>query len=193
MTATAHAPLPALITSLQRAGWGELAGREWQGVRTTLHALVAQLPHRSGEGYVTEPQIAQAAGLSLRWVRRCLHVLEDLGVIVSWRRGGVIAGRPQPSWLRISKRFLLALIEAARPLREAANAVRRAQTLHRLAGLANVRRNRRSGHAALGAVLPTPRGESPDNSPPLVDKSAPCDHGEPRGPRYCALCRRAAA
>ena len=188
---TAHAPVPALVTSLARAGWGDLAGREWQGVRTVLRALVDSLPHRSGEGFVTEPQVAQRAGLSLRWTRRCLHVLEDLGVIVQWRRGGVIAGRPAPSWLRLSKRLLVALIEAARPLREAANAARRAQTLARLAGLANVRRKRRSGHAALSADLPTPQGESPGDSPPPVDKSTPCEHGEPRGRRYCALCRRA--
>lgn len=190
---TAHAPLPALVTSLARAGWGDLAGREWQGVRSVLRALVDSLPHRSGEGFVTEPQVAERAGLSLRWTRRCMHLLEDLGVVVDWRRGGVIAGRPAPSWLRLSKRFLLALIEAARPLREAATAARRAQTLHRIAGLANVRRNRRSGHAALGAVLPTPTGESPGDSPPVVDKQDECSHGEPRGPRYCALCRRSRA
>lgn len=195
-TMTAHAPLPSLVTSLARAGWGDLAGREWQGVRTVLRALVDSLPYRAGQGDVTEPQIAQRAGLSLRWTRRCLHMLEDLGVIVGWRRGGAVLGRPIPSWLRVSKRALLDLIHAARPAREVADAKRRALTLARIAGLRYVRHNRRSAHAALSTGLPTPPGETPSLSPPVVDRSAPdgaCEHGEPRGARYCAPCRRGIA
>src|SRR5699024_151837 len=120
MTPTAHWPLSSLLRSLARAGWGELSGREWQGVRSVLRAVVDSVPDRAGEGHVTEPQVAQRAGLSLRWTRHCLHLLEDLGVIAQWRRGGIVAGRPAPSWLRLSKRALVALVEAARPMREAA-------------------------------------------------------------------------
>lgn len=181
MTAiTAHAPVPSLLTSLQRAGWGDLAGREWQGVRTTLHALAARLPHRSGQGYTTAEQVAQAAGLSPRWVRRCLLLLEDLGVI-EWTRGGVIHGEPAPSFIRIVKTTLIELIQAARPVREAADAARRAATRARIAGLRYVRgHRRRSVHAELSASPPTPEGggSTPPASPRAFIAPPPPPEGD---------------
>lgn len=191
-TPTPHWPVPSLLRSLARAGWGDLSGREWQGVRSVLRALCDSLPDRSGEGHVTEPQIAQRAGLSLRWTRRCLHVLEDLGVVASWRRGGIVDGRPTPSWLRLSKRVLVALVDAARPIREAADVARRALTVARIAGLRNVR-NRRSDHAALSARLHSPIGGGNDRTSAGTVDNSPCEHGEPRGPGSCALCRRGIA
>ena len=194
---TARAPVPSLMASLSRAGWGDLAGREFQGVRTTLQALVYSLPYASGQGEVTEAQVAQRAGLSLRWVRRCMHVLEDLGVIERWTRGGVVAGNPTPSYLRLSKRALVALIDAARPLKDAADAARARITRARIAGLAYIRRNRRSGHAALSADLPTPTGETPASHPRKRTSAPPgeCPHGDPRGAMstgapYCPICRK---
>lgn len=204
MSATAYAPVPALLTSLQRAGWGDLAGREWQGVRTTLHALAAQLPHKSGQGWSTAEQVATAAGLSARWVRRCLALLEDMGVI-EWRRGGVVAGEPAPSWFRIVKAAVVELIRAARPIREAADAARRTATRARIAAARAVRRpaqrSRRSAHAELSASLPTPSGEDsrPQSSPVVRSTTATpatayiavvCDHGGEAG--RCPMCRRAA-
>jgi len=194
---TAHAPMPALVQSLANAGWGDLAGREFQGVRTVLVALMHSLPYKSAQGTVTEAQVAQRAGLSERWVRRCMHVLEDLGVIEHWTRGGVVAGRPTPSMLRLSKRAVVALIEAARPLREAANAARRRITQARIAGLAYIRRNRRSAHAELNADLPTPTGEYSGTPPRRSVKPPPaeCPHGDPRGlmsngTPFCPFCRK---
>jgi len=193
VTPTSRWPVPSLLRSLARAGWGDLSGREWQGVRSVLRALCDSLPDRSGEGHVTEPQIAQRAGLSLRWTRRCLHVLEDLGIVASWRRGGIVNGRPTPSWLRLSKRALVALVEAARPLREAADAARRSETRQRVAGVLWAVRSRRSDRAALAAGLHSPTGGgSPPTSAGAVD-NRPCGHGEPRGPAACALCRHGIA
>ena len=200
MSLSAGAPLPALMTSLARAGWGDLAGRELQGIRTTLNALVAQLPHRSGEGLTTAEQVAQSAGLSVRWVRRCLHYLEDLGLVI-WRRGGVQSGLPAPSHFRIVKTMLVDLVRAARPIKEAADLARRAATTARLAALRRLyvgpqARKRRPGHAELGAS-PRPYGEGPRAVParpsPPESTSSPCDHGEPRGAHYCALCRHGIA
>lgn len=192
MTLTAHAPTPALIRSLRRAGWGPLGGREWQGVRSTLDGLAALLPDRSGEGLVTVPQIARSAGLGERWTRRCLGVLEDLGVI-TWTRGGIDStGRPVPSGMRIVRRVLLDLIAQARPLRDAAVAAARAATAARLAAARHLRRpgkrRRRSDHAALSAGPPTTTWEGANGSPPHEkgnDMPRPevgyCEHGDPIG------------
>lgn len=106
-------PLPSLITSLKRAGWGGLHGRKYQGVRSTLLALEGLLPRKSAEGRCTAWQIAEAAGLSERWVRRCLTALEDLDLI-TWRRGTIQAGAPAPSFIRVKKRTLATLIRVAR-------------------------------------------------------------------------------
>ena len=202
MSLSAHAPVPALLTSLQRAGWGDLAGREWQGVRTTLHALAAQLPHKAGQGWTTAHQVAEAAGLSERWVRRCLALLEDLGVI-DWHRGGVVDGTPQPSFVRIVKRVLVDLVRAARPMREAADRAYRAATNARIAHLRNVRgqRSRRSAHAALSASPSTPTGEVPtSNLPERSDNMRVyvppiCEHDNDGrrmadGTSRCPICRR---
>lgn len=112
-TPSAAWPLPSLITSLKRAGWGPLHGREHQGVRSTLLALEGLLPHKSAEGRCTAWQVAEAAGLSEKWTRRCLTVLEDIGII-TWRRGTILRGEPLPSFIRVQKRKLVQLIRIAR-------------------------------------------------------------------------------
>ncbi|HWB38009.1 MAG TPA: hypothetical protein VHA75_18485 [Rugosimonospora sp.] len=192
MTLTAHAPTPALLRSLQRAGWGPLGGREWQGVRSTLGGLASLLPDRSGEGLATVPQIASTAGLGERWVRRCLGVLEDLGVI-TWTRGGIDeTGTPVPSGFRIAKRVLLDLIAQARPIRDAAVQAARSATAARLAAARFLRRpgkrRRRSDHAALRAGSSPLTGEGASGSPPTEEgMTMPkpdvgyCEHGDPIG------------
>jgi hypothetical protein len=194
------------MTSLSRAGWGELSGRQWQGVRSTLHALVDRLPHRSGEGLSTAEQVAASTGLSVAWTRRCLHALEDLGVI-TWRRGGIAYGKPTPSWFRISKRRLVDLVKAARPVREAAERAHRKTTAARIASTRMwfskaqpPGYQRRSAHAQLSGSPHPLTGEVSTTPPVDVGLFAPgeCDHGyreddrldtgEPR----CAVCRRAA-
>lgn len=172
-TPTAFWPLPSLLRSLSRAGWGDLAGREYQGVRSTLTALANRLPDKSAEGLATAEQISAAAGLSERWVRRCLTVLEDLGLI-TWQRGGVIDGRPAPSFFQVVKTRLVALIGKARGSRAEAEAEHRATTAERIrkAGLTYTMRPRRRGkkksakssrsaHAELSASLSTPYGGMP--------------------------------
>jgi DNA-binding FadR family transcriptional regulator len=90
VTLTAHAPTRDILTSLARAGWGEISGSEHKGTRAMLRALVDLLPYGSGEGLVTAPQLADVSGYSERWVRSRLSELEALGLIL-WRRGGVVA------------------------------------------------------------------------------------------------------
>lgn len=200
---------PQLLTSLSAAGWGELSGAEWQGVRSVLSGLVARLPHKSAQGLTTAEQVAAAAGLSERWTRRCLDVLESIGLI-EWRRGGVVSGKPQPSFLRIIKRRLVELIEEARPERARAIAARRARTAARLAGLRKltVKPRRLKVHAELNTShLPHRGGDSVSPTPGPVNQSPKevkmidydehrlpmsCRHGEPRGPRGCPLCKLSA-
>lgn len=198
---TAYAPLPSLLLSLRRAGWGDLTGREWQGLRSTLDGLASLLPHGSGEGWATAEQVATSAGLSSRWVRTRLAQLEAMGVI-EWRRGGIVAGKPAPSWFRIAKRVLVELIRAARPLKTAKDAARRTATNARIAAARALRRpqrqTRRSVHAELSASLPTPSGEdSRPTSSPVVLRTAgayitqTCEHDGEVG--RCPMCRRKAA
>lgn len=186
----ARAPLPALLTSIANAGWGDLGGREFQGLRTTLHALAASLPYYSAQGLTTVPQIAQRAGLSTRWVSRCLHLLEDLGLIV-WRRGGIANGEPVPSFMRVMKTALLDLIDAARPLREAADLARRQITARRIAGVKWAQQQRRerlprSDHAELNANLPTPTGEVSTSPPVKHGRVAPQAAQAPLSCPHCA-------
>lgn len=155
-----YAPTPSLLTSLQRAGWGDLNGADLRGPRHVLIALVSRLPFQAGQGFTTIEQVAASAGYSTRWTARCMALLEDLGVI-EWTRGGVYKGSPRPSWVRIVKRVLIELIAAARPQRTAAEREHAAKTNARIAHLRWVRgRSRRSGHMELSASPPTPRGEA---------------------------------
>lgn len=194
---TAHTPLPSLILSLRRAGWGDLTGREWQGVRSTLDGLASLLPHGSAQGWATAEQVAVSAGLSSRWVRRCLQQLEHLG-LVEWRRGGIVDGRPAPSWFRIVKAAVVELIRAARPVKDAREAVRRAATSARISAARALRRpqrrNPRSVHAELRTSLPTPKGEDsrPMSSPDVHNPYIPqvCEHDGIVG--RCPSCRRKA-
>lgn len=214
---TAALPTPAwpassLIRSLARAGWGDLAGRQWQGVRTTLRALVDALPDKSATGETTVNQLANNAGLSERWVRRCLHILEDAGLI-KWHRGNIEAGRPRPSVIRINKRRIVDLIRDARPAKAIREALHATATRERLARLRSTwiknkgARFRRSAHAELSAGLHPLRGgtgaerapESPQTSlhTSAHRQTAPprCEHGveilqrTATGAPACPMCR----
>lgn len=188
-TLTAHAPTRDILTSLVRAGWGDLAGSQHKGTRAMLRALVDLLPYGSGEGLVTAPQIADASGYSERWVRSRLVELERLGLIL-WRRGGVVAGKCVPSHVRIVKGAVLALIGVARSVKDAALSARRAVTRKRVEHLRFVmgRRRRPAFRNWMQAFSPS-RGSLPTTArggAPAVE----CSHGEPRGETYCPLCRR---
>lgn len=169
---TAHWLTPQLMTSLAKAGWGDLSGRSMQGIRSTLRGLVDLLPFGSGMGFATAPQIADAAGLSERWVRRCLTILEDAGVI-AWHRGGVIEGKPAPSYFKISKVLLVEMIKGARPVLAAVEAERARVTAARLGGLRRLfvkskePRHRTPDHAALSAS-PPPKGRDLRDSVPVM-------------------------
>lgn len=190
MTLTAHAPTRDILTSLARAGWGDIAGSQHKGTRAMLRALVDLLPYGSGEGLVTAPQIADASGYSERWVRSRLVELEQRGLIL-WRRGGVVAGTCVPSHVRIVKGAVLALVGLARTVKDAALMARRAVTQRRVEGLAFVmgKRRRSAIRKPLQASSPS-RGSLPTLPRREASSDAECAHGDPRGARYCALCRR---
>lgn len=185
---TPHQETRVLVQSLANAGWGPLSGGAHQGLRSTLQALVASLPYKSGAGFVTTNQVADRGGLSARWTRDCMQLLEALGLI-TWTRGGVQQGRPMPSHVRISKRALVELIRLARPALDAIQSARRAATNRRIAGLIRVYRTPRkriplSRHVELGADLRPLTGESPGDDSPVeqspIERRAtmriPCDH-----------------
>lgn len=166
----AGAPLGVLVTKLRRAGWGDLAGPDTRGVRAALQALADLLPGGIASGRVTAPQLAATAGYSERWMRSRLTLLEDVGVI-TWTRGGVVAGVPVPSLVCVHKKVLLSMIMSARQLRDAMLARYRMAQRERVAGLVNtIRRKARSGkpagqpHAELTSGLP-PIGEGTRKDP----------------------------
>lgn len=177
-----------LITALSNAGWGELSGRSMQGVRSTLHGLVACLPYGSGAGKATAYDIAMRSGLSLRWTARCLHLLEDLGVI-EWTRGGIDVTnahtrKGRPGWFRIVKAKLVELVMVARPLNDEAVRAYRAETLERIRSIKTKytrtrlmnqtrgKQTRRSEHVALSND-PTPLAGGPGGTPPRSEDPLP--------------------
>lgn len=176
MSLTAGASGHVLINALERAGWGNLAGHDFRGVRTVLAALTRTLDARSGTGKATAWQIAERAGYTERWTRRCLQILEELELI-EWDRGGIVDGKPVPSWFRVSKRALLILISIARKREDGRNGEQRAATRKRITDYRldriRSRRKRRSDHAeVLTALLSSeevPRGEDlPRERPPAT-------------------------
>lgn len=182
---------PALMTSLANAGWGELHGRSMQGVRSTLHALVAALPWGSGQGKATIADVADRAGLSHKWTARCMRMLELIGVI-EWTRGGITiesAARRYgtPGWIRIVKTRLVDLILAARPVNDERMREHRAATLARIREIKTRytrtrlrnQRSRRSDHTELSAH-PTPlRGGPGGPGPRPTGPVTPTDPQEP--------------
>ena len=196
---TAHRETRSLVQSLRNAGWGPLAGGDMQGVRSVLDGLVASLPYKSGAGMVTVAQLADRAGLSTRWTADRLALLEALG-LVEWHRGGVDAGRPMPSHMRVIKSALVELIALARPALDKALAARRAATAARIAGIVRLYRKPRrhrplSGHVELSSDLRPLTGESTsgEDSPPHesprerpVTMKLSCPHSA--DVRYCHQC-----
>ena len=133
MTAvTAAWPLDRLVAALARSGWDTLAGRSGGAPRSILRALADLLPHGSATGQVTAHQLAEAAGLSERWTRTILARLEDLGLI-RWTRGTIVAGRPMPSLIRVSKRAIAALVRQGRATKPERDAAHAAETEARIA------------------------------------------------------------
>ena len=179
MTATAGWPLDRLVKALAKSGWDVLTGRQGGGYRAVLRALADLLPPAPATGLVTAPQLADVSGLSEKWVRTILTNLETAGVI-RWTRGTIIAGKPQPSLIRVSKRMLADLVNRgrksgdARLARRAAATAKRINETLRVTSLARrwsprpvdppapvpVRSRPLSVRAELSATLP-PNGEGP--------------------------------
>ena len=159
MALTAGWPLDKLLGALSRAGWDELAGGNMQGVRSTLRALSDLLPHGSATGRTTVSQVADAAGLSVKWAGRCLRVLEECGLIV-WTRGQVVAGRPRPGYIKVVKSALVALIQRGRELLPEIQRTRAAETLDRIR--TTLRTGRVVNRSPLSEPAPTGRrGRAP--------------------------------
>lgn len=171
---TAHWPVPSLLRSLSRAGWGELTGREFHGVRCALRGLSDLLDDRSGTGLATAYQLAETTGYSERWVRACLVTLEDMGVI-EWSRGGIRQGKPQPSFIKIVKSRLVELIRSARASVEerrrihAEKTAERLRTVNPFTNIGGVRRSKVKAHAEVSASPRPPHGGTLQGVPPVED------------------------
>lgn len=193
-TPSAAWPLPSLMTSLSRAGWGILSAHEHKGSRAVLRALTDLLPHGSAEGLSTAAQVADVAGLSERWARKCLQTLEDLGII-RWNRGGIAYGKPRPSHFRIVKARLASMIKAARPEQTEREATRKVRTEERMKKIkrmfvASPKRKRSSLHTEVTTGPFSLQGGTGTVSGPVE-----CIHGTdiskplPNGSSRCPLCR----
>lgn len=128
-----------LIDALRRAGWGILRGSENRCARSLLETLAGTMrslkTDRRGYMTITAAQLADRAGYSERHVRRWLPILEDLGLL-SWSRGWIEEGRPQPGSMKINKAALVNYVQDARKeYDEAILPLRAAKTKARLAKL----------------------------------------------------------
>ena len=128
-----------LVDALRRAGWGILRGSENRCARSLLETLAGTMRtlKTDARGYmtITAAQLADRAGYSERHVRRWLPILEDLGIL-SWSRGWIEEGRPQPGSMKINKAVLVDYVQDARiQYDEAVLPLRAAKTAARLAKL----------------------------------------------------------
>ena len=128
-----------LVDALRRAGWGILRGSENRCARALLETLAGTMRtlRTDARGYmtITAAQLADRAGYSERHVRRWLPILEDLGIL-SWSRGWIEDGKPQPGSMKINKNSLVKFVNDARvEYEEAILPVRAARTRARLARL----------------------------------------------------------
>lgn len=128
-----------LVDALRRAGWGILRGSENRCARTLLETLAGTMRTLKTDtrGYmtITAAQLADRAGYSERHVRRWLPILEDLGIL-SWSRGWIEEGKPQPGSMKINKSVLVDYVQDARiQYDEAVLPLRAAKTAARLSKL----------------------------------------------------------
>lgn len=150
-----------LVDALRRAGWGILRGSENRCARTLLETLAGTMRTLKTDtrGYmtITASQLADRAGYSERHVRRWLPILEDLGIL-SWSRGWIEEGKPQPGSMKINKAALVDYVQDARvQYDEAVLPLRAAKTAARLAKLRLLRikpyRRRAQGRADIASSL----------------------------------------
>lgn len=171
--------------------WGVLDGREHRGVRDVLRML-CQLQH-SKAVVITGRQLAKRVGLSEKWTRHCLHVLEALG-IVRWTRGHIEQGRPRPGWITVRAGRLAQVVAHAREEARTARAQARAETNDRIRRTIRnhtlwprkKRHNPLSDQAELSASLPLSRGKDAGASPPAApSRPLPAPEGGLVIPREC--------
>ncbi len=209
MTISMETPARVMLQSLVRAGWGPLGGYEWQGLRSTLTAIVFRSKRTGCD--MTVWQVAQSAGLSEKWTSRCLYILEGLGLI-HWQRGLIEEGKPKPGHIQIMKPALLDIVRQAWAAGRTAAAARRVTTQRRLALLkkqdAYIRRSHRPElstdlngiYAAAGAPAAAAMPVNTPSDPPdwAVGKEEPmndkdcllCDHGYIKESGNCPHCHR---
>ena len=211
MTVTA-APVRALWGQLEGLEhWGVLDGRSMRGVRDVLRVLCHAQHSRAV--VITGRQLAKRVGLSERWTRRCLHVLEALG-IVRWTRGHIEQGRPRPGWITVRAGRLAQVVRHAREQAATDRAEHRRSTGHRIRTTVRnhtlwprkKRHNPLSVHAELSASLPLGEGKKDAEAPPSAASlgrrltnntgdqgmQVTCIHDIP-DINTCALCRRTLA
>ena len=128
-----------LVDALRRAGWGVLRGSENRCARSLLETLAGTMrtlkTDKRGYMTITAAQLADRAGYSERHVRRWLPILEELGLL-SWSRGWIEEGKPQPGSMKLNKNVLVKFMSDARKeYDEAILPVRAARTRARLAQL----------------------------------------------------------
>lgn len=147
-----------LIDALRRAGWGVLRGSENRCARSLLETLAGTMRSlkTDARGYmtITAAQLADRAGYSERHVRRWLPILEDLGLL-SWSRGWIEEGRPQPGSMKLNKNVLVKLVNDARvEYDQAVLPLRAAKTKARLAllRLLRIKPYARRGHGRADMV-----------------------------------------
>lgn len=204
-----------ILAALSRIGWGPMRGTEFGASRQILTALVHVMEDQkstlTASCTTTSRQLAKRASVSLRHAGRCLHWMEDAGVI-EWYRGGIRSGSPTPGMMRIVKKKLVEWILAFRRRSDAEDRKRNAQTRLRLQQYRIHRNNQTpkpahnahvdmmSPHPSLrdeGASTPAPESskknipsqeENMSALPDSIYMPLVCTHGAAT-PKWCNACR----
>ena len=209
---TATVSLPALWTQLETTeSWGADALAESPVMRAVLGYLCRAQHSRAVP--ITAYQLGRRLGHSDRHVRRSLHVLERLGLIV-WTRGHIEDGAPKPGWIRVRLDAMRQLVAHARELARKARSDHAARTRERIRRTVRnstlwprkQRRSPLSAHADTVSSPPPRRGEV-DARPcgPAASSTSPLPASEGDqamrvcaahdipiipGESDCAICRR---
>lgn len=175
MRVNAGTPTRVLVQCLARAGFGYLSGPESRALRVVLLTLSEIVGPQTATGVATANQIADRAGYTDRWTRHALHRLEEIGLI-TWTRGGISGGKPQPSRFTVARDVLVILIAEARESYDGILARRRERTETRIAALRRLTvrsksHKRRSVHAEVTSTLLSTRStlgpvRAPEELPP---------------------------
>lgn len=113
-----NAPLWRVVDAVAASGWGDVLRGAPQSVRTYLLAFARVANARSAIAEVTDAQLSERTGLSIRTMERARKWLVEHDFLVVLRRGARQGLKGVASILYLAKDALLELIPSARTVKD---------------------------------------------------------------------------